>query len=227
MSLPAEIALFPLNTVLFPGMLLPLHIFEPRYRRMIHDCQEEQKPFGLVLAGGSVSDVAGTNWGRPTEAAPHTVGTTAHLQHIERLPDGRFNIAVVGRDRFRIVGFRFDQPYLVGQIEPFPLDSGDPPAVAARSRQVHDLFGGYVAALEAVVGQSLNVQEDVTDAESLAHLVAIVLQVNLEIKQRLLAAPTLAEMLAMERQLLETETAILRYMQQTRPTAGASGPTPN
>lgn len=80
----------------------------------------------------------------------------------------------------------------------------------------------------AITGdQSLNVQEDVTDAESLAHLVAIVLQVNLEIKQRLLAAPTLAEMLAMERQLLETETAILRYMQQTRPTAGASGPTPN
>ena len=50
MTLPSQIPLFPLNVVLFPGMLLPLHIFEPRYRKMLNDCVSRQEPFGLVLA---------------------------------------------------------------------------------------------------------------------------------------------------------------------------------
>src|SRR5205814_5524803 len=85
-------ALFPLNTVLFPGMPLPLHIFEERYKLMIGRCLEEERPFGVVLIQ-SGPEVGGT-------AVPHRVGTTAHIAAVRRLDDGRMNLIAIGQERF-------------------------------------------------------------------------------------------------------------------------------
>src|SRR5206468_11650777 len=83
--------LFPLHTVLFPGMALPLHIFEARYRLMINECLSASTPFGIVLID------AGHEVGEP--AVPHTIATTAHIAGAARLPDGRLNMEVVGQQR--------------------------------------------------------------------------------------------------------------------------------
>ena len=87
------LALFPLNTVLFPGMPLPLHIFEERYKIMIGRCIDEDRPFGVVLIQ------SGTEVGNP--AVPHVVGTTALIAAVKRLEDGRMNLIAVGQERFR------------------------------------------------------------------------------------------------------------------------------
>jgi len=83
-----EIGLFPLGIVLFPVEQIPLHIFEPRYRELIADCRRDEAPFGLVFAD---------------DDGMRQIGTFAHVVDVEELDDGRLNIIVEGRDRFRIV----------------------------------------------------------------------------------------------------------------------------
>src|SRR4029450_7854046 len=100
-------ALFPLNTVLFPGMPLPLHVFEERYKLMVGRCLEEERPFGVVLIR------TGQEGGGP--AVPHRVGTTAEIATAKHLDDGRMNLLVVGQERVRIRELVRQEPYLVGR----------------------------------------------------------------------------------------------------------------
>ena len=92
-----EIPLFPLHTVLCPGIALPLHIFEPRYRLMIERCIEQAAPFGIVVirAGQEVG---------ATDVAIAGIGTFAEIREATRLPDGRYDILVVGSGRFAVRG---------------------------------------------------------------------------------------------------------------------------
>ena len=106
-----ELPLFPLHSVLCPGIALPLHIFEPRYREMVGHCLETGSPFGVVLIrdGREVGPLAG-----------HIadVGTTAAIRQAGRYPDGRLDIVTVGEQRFRIVSVDSSAaPYLVGTVE--------------------------------------------------------------------------------------------------------------
>src|ERR1700757_4702903 len=95
-----KLPLFPLNTVLFPGMALPLRIFEPRYRLMIEECLTSGGSFGVALIS------SGREVGDP--AVPHRVGTSARIAGAERLSDGRLNIEVVGQERFHILDLYHD-----------------------------------------------------------------------------------------------------------------------
>ena len=108
-----DLPLFPLNTVLFPGMVLPLHIFEERYKLMVNRCLEEELPFGVLLIreGREVGE----------QAVPHEVGTTTVIAGATRLDGGQLNIVTIGHERFRLRSIRYDQPYLVGDAEPWPL----------------------------------------------------------------------------------------------------------
>ena len=104
-----EMPLFPLkNVVLFPGMMLPLHIFELRYREMINRCIEEKIPFGVLLIeeGQEVGDTA----------KPHMVGTAARITRVERYEDGRMDIVALGTQRFRVVDFDHSKSYLSGSV---------------------------------------------------------------------------------------------------------------
>ena len=103
--------LFPLGAaVLFPGMELPLVVFEDRYRLLIQECQDEDAPFGVVLlqTGGEVADPS---------AEPHRVGTTAHIHAAEAGADGRLHIISMGRHRFRVHSLSQERPYLAAQVE--------------------------------------------------------------------------------------------------------------
>jgi Lon protease-like protein len=117
--LPSEIPLFPLpNVVLFPAALLPLHIFEPRYRAMTADALDGERLIGMVmLRPGWEKDSAGT-------PAVFPVGCAGFITHADRLPDGRYNIVLRGQERFRIQQERCAREgveiYRVAQIESMP-----------------------------------------------------------------------------------------------------------
>jgi ATP-dependent Lon protease len=109
---PDRIPLFPLNVVLFPGEPLPLHIFEPRYRRMIRECLDAKSPFGMLLA---------------LKDGVARVGCSAEILEVtKRYEDGRVDILTVGRDRFRIVELSTDDPLLHGQVDYLIDDESSP-----------------------------------------------------------------------------------------------------
>jgi len=126
--------LFPLQTVLFPGMRLPLHIFEERYKILVRECIEEDAPFGVLLiregpeAGGM--------------AVPHPVGTTARINQIEYVDDGRLNIFTSGERRFRIVRLDTSRPYLSGEVELIEQAPAADEAYALLD-QARDVFNDY------------------------------------------------------------------------------------
>lgn len=127
-----DLRLFPLNSVLFPGMRMPLHIFEERYRIMIRECIEEDAPFGVLLIRSGAEVGAG--------AVPHDVGTTARILQVEYLEDGRMNIFTIGQERFRTLAINTTQPYLRGEVA--VLEQADATDLAyasiARARMIFD-----------------------------------------------------------------------------------------
>lgn len=127
-----DLRLFPLSTVLFPGMRMPLHIFEERYRIMVRECIEEDAPFGVLLIKSG--DEAGAG------AVPHQVGTVARIMQVEYLDDGRMNIFTIGQQRFRIVTINTTQPYLRGEVAIVEQGPATDSAYAAmpRARMVFD-----------------------------------------------------------------------------------------
>jgi len=100
--------LFPLNLVLFPGMRLPLHIFEERYKAMIGDCIDRETPFGVVLIK------EGPEVGGPAE--PFRIGTSARVTQVQRLEEGRMNLLALGERRFDLVEIVQEEPHMVGRI---------------------------------------------------------------------------------------------------------------
>ncbi len=129
-----RLPLFPLAVVLFPGTTLPLHIFEPRYRRMLADCLESDRRFGITPPG------------RDTEAPDEgAVGCIAEVRVNQELPDGRSNIVVQGGPRFVVNGIVPDPaPYYVGAVEPFDDDQGTEPS-AEQTVRLREQFLYYQA----------------------------------------------------------------------------------
>src|ERR1051326_598837 len=115
-----ELPLFPLEqVVLFPGMSLPLRIFEDRYKVMIGACQVTDQRFGVVLIH------SGREVGDPAE--PEQVGCTARMVRIDRIPDGQMHVLTIGEQRFRLVGPARTMPegYLVGDVRLLPESAAD------------------------------------------------------------------------------------------------------
>ncbi len=198
-----ELPLFPLNVVLFPGMPLPLHIFEERYRQMVADCLREQRPFGVVLIAEGQAE-----GGLP--ARPHAIGCTAEITQVQPLDDGRMVIMTVGRERFRIVRLRHDQPYLVGMVEPAPLLDEDEARLAAGTAQLGPLVVEYLNKLVSMGNLETAPDDPPDDPASLAYLGAALIQLPPEEKQHLLALDRLTELAAALRRAYRDELALLR-----------------
>ena len=183
------IPLFPLHVVLFPGMALPLHVFEPRYRRMTSDCLDSNLPIGVVLSEpGSIEG----------EDAVARVGTFARIVDYERLPDGRYNLLTIGTQRFRIVEEKgANTPYMMGRVE--PLD--DVPDVDTREQaylaaEAHEALAVYLRTVLTLLGseeRAIAVPDDATD---LSYLVATCLSCDDDQKQGLLEITSVSARLA-------------------------------
>jgi Lon protease-like protein len=214
-----EMPLFPLNVVLFPGMMLPLHIFEPRYREMVNRCLDEEIPFGVVLIQEGV-EVGGA-------AKPHSIGTAARIVKVDRAVDGTMNVTCVGMQRFRILELDHSHSYLSAKVAQFPIVNGSTKAAINMVHRVRPKVIEYVSLLSQASKTELKLDRLPEDPTTLAFLVAIALQIDNSDKQELLATPGVPEMLDRERYLLSLETLLLRYMIETQGDLAemSSGPT--
>src|ERR1700680_5097177 len=137
-----EVPLLPLGAVLFPHMPMSLHIFEERYRTMMRDCRSASTTFGIVAIREGHEVGSG--------AVPYEVGTLAQLDNIEELPDGRYNLKVVGASRFRIDALSRNRPYLVGSVH-YLEDSRAPDDDTERlATAVTTSFRGYATQLQGI-----------------------------------------------------------------------------
>lgn len=204
-----ELPLFPLkNVVLFPGMVLPLHIFEGRYQEMINRCIDERLPFGVVLIKEGLEVGGG--------AVPHRIGTTAKIARVERLPDGHMNITAVGMERFHIEKLHQDHSYLTATVKMLPTVNGSTkPAIDLASRIRPRVFE-YVELIARVNNADLHLDRLPEDPLTLSMLIAIALQADPEQKQKLLAIASVPDMLAHEFNTLGHEVVMLRYMAETQ-----------
>ncbi len=200
--------LFPLSTVLFPGMRLPLHIFEERYRLLVAHLGEQPEPrrFGVVAIR------KGREVGADGATALYDVGCVATVRQITPHPDGRFDLITVGTERFRLLRVDDSLPYFQGEVEPLAdepdADSGG--ALPGAVSRVQAGFRGYLNALADRGGGVINVADLPDEAELLSYVVGAAMIIDLPERQSLLAAPTALDRLRLERSLLVRETAMLR-----------------
>ena len=202
--------LFPLNTVLFPGQLLPLHVFEPRYRQMIGECLQHSRPFGVVLIR------SGEEVGAP--ALPHEVGTTAHVVQVEQQTEGSMDILCVGHARFRLQAVLHDKPYLRGKIDLWPwqpFESGHAPV-----ERVQQQLERYLRALTEITGNELDVDLPAEPA-ALANVAAAVLQIDTDEKQRLLTTVSIGDLLDDVSTVLQRELRAWQIVQASRQLSAA------
>lgn len=198
------VPLFPLNLVLFPGMVLPLHIFEPRYQLMIQRCLEGQQLFGVVLIQ------EGEEVGEP--AIPYTMGTLAAIQHVQSCPDGRMDLLTVGVSRFRVLDELPGEPYAQARVELLDESEDDTTDLG----EIVALFEAYLQTLSELSNQEYELTI-VPDPQQLSYQIAAVLPLELEEKQLLLEAPSTSDRLSVEADLLRRETEQLReFMARTR-----------
>ena len=188
-----ELRLFPLNVVLFPGMPLPLRIFEERYKLMIGECLDASEPFGVVLIK------EGPEVGGP--AQPHPTGTTARITRVERLEGGRMNLSTVGETRFRIVDSLQETPYLKGRVEYLPEEVGEVEEGVAP--QARTLFAEYIQGLSGLRGGWIGQPEAPSDPGALSFTIAHYLELPVIAKQRLLEVQFSGQRLKYEVPLLE------------------------
>jgi Lon protease-like protein len=198
--------LFPLEGVLFPGALMPLHIFEPRYRLLIRRCIERQQPFGIVLIR-SGNEVGGG-------AEPYDVGTEAKIVDQSPLPDGRSYIVARGERRFEVESLISDaEPYLVGQVR--YLDEPEGEEASQNAVRALDALGAYLLAVLAVTEDSRGeraLADELRDAPpaDVAYRIAGTLAVDPPKQQALLELATASDRLLEETRILDRETDLLR-----------------
>ena len=197
-----SLPLFPLNTVLFPNMPMDLHIFEPRYREMVNACIEKQQPFGVVLIRRGIEALGPV-------AEPYEIGCTARIVQLQRLPDGRMNITIVGEERFRVLSLDYSQNYLMGRVEYFPLKVDASPILDARVAQLRRYLRRYMDKLAELADAQLAIQRLPTDARALAYMASIVLQIPSVDKQNLLALPDAGDLLEEACELYRRELALI------------------
>jgi Lon protease-like protein len=218
-----RLPVFPLATVLFPGLVLPLHIFEERYRELVRHLvalpDGTPREFGVVAISRGWEAPLSTAPGAsapPTDVSLHDVGCTAELRQVTELPDGRFDIVTVGRRRFRLTGVDSDsQPYLTGEVEWLPEPGGQEDLADLLAPRVLSVFRRYLRLMRADADTDDTVDlAEVTeqlpeDPTVLSHLVAATAALTVEDRQRLLAADDTAARLRSELRLLNREAALL------------------
>lgn len=193
-----KLPLFPLNTVLFPGMPITLHIFEERYRLMVGRCLEQGSPFGVALIREGKEAYS--------DPIPHFVGTSAQIGEHVRLDDGRFYLVATGQRRFRVQYLLQRQPYIISSISYLPEEVGG--AVGAAAEDLRACYTRYWNALAAATGHREDPETPPDDAIELTYWMAHRLKVDLDNKQRWLEADVgtrLREMTA----VLRAELALL------------------
>jgi len=179
--------LFPLGAVLYPGMLLPLHIFEERYRQLVRDLREEAEPrrFGVIaIRKGRETGIDGV----------HSL----------------FDIVTVGTQRFRLLALDRTRPYLRGEVELLAEEPVDPAVAGPAVRVIQAAFREYLDALTEWGGATVRLEDLPDEPVLLSFIVAAAMVIDLPERQALLTESDTVRRMAMQRALLSRETAMLR-----------------
>lgn len=192
-----RLALFPLPLVLLPNEVLPLHIFEPRYRQMIKDIELQRNLFGVTLfeqEEGSAAD------------RPHvgTVGCAAEVREVSMLPDGRSNILTTGLIRYRLKDYvNVDTPYFTGEVEFFEDEKGDPTVLEPVAGEVFELFERIAKAAFRLSGNRGEFPEiPKTEPEQLSFLVTAAFNLDNSVKYTMLEMTSTVDRLSKLREIL-------------------------
>ena len=227
-----SLPLFPLTTALVPGLVLPLHIFEPRYRLMVEellDKPKNEREFGIVafreshsLAPKQPSPSDGPDHGAsPSEplaedAELYPVGVSAVIRQAERRDDGRYDIVTIGSRRFRLDNVDRSAPLLRASVTflPEPEVDSDDPRVMSVVQSAMQAFDKY----RSILGGRLNEADDDSDADDdqvptdpavLSYLITAALVVDGSTRQELLAAPDAVSRLRLGTRILSSESALI------------------
>lgn len=203
-----ELPIFPLALVLFPGVPLPLHIFEPRYRQMLNDVRAANSLFGVSYFDASTSDRDAPTVG--------TVGCVAEVTETQGLPDGRSNILTVGIIRYRVEEYvDRDNPYLLARVSYFEDDEEDPNVLSESARDVAEIFTRIARAVRTINDERASLP-DISDTEPqrLSFLVAAAMEVDTQIKQDMLEMRSTGQRLSQLREVLKR--AVSNYEERAR-----------
>jgi len=195
------IGLFPLGIVLLPGERVPLHIFEPRYRELIGECVEDAGEFGMLLAD---------------DAGVREIGTTAAVvEVVERFDDGRLNIVVEGRERFRLLEETTGRSFMTGEVSPLG-DATEQPSAAETDRCLA-AYRLVAAAAEA------EPEEPGPEVELLSYWIAARVDFGTDVKQELLELRSERERVVRLAGLLDRAREAITWAKTARERASTNG----
>jgi Lon protease-like protein len=239
-----RLPLFPLNSVLFPGLVLPLNVFEERYRAMMRELlktpEDDPRRFAVVAIRDG-HEVAPSAPGMPDPTASpdrgpaagfgtdplrafHKVGCVADAATIRERSDGTFEVLATGTTRVRLLSVDASGPYLTAELEPLAEESGE--EATALAEGVLRSFRQYQKRLAGARERSLASGSDLPDEPGVvSYLVAAAMTLDTPTKQRLLQAPDTASRLRDELKLLRAETAIIRSLPSLPASDLTRGPT--
>ena len=204
--MPEYLPLFPLDVVLFPEMLLPLHIFEERYKEMIAECLQENSPFGVLYA--------------PDDKVA-MIGCTAEIsQVLKQYPDGRLDLVAVGRKRFQVSFFDSEKTYLRASVELLPDSVGAQEPSENLVRQALDL---YVQASRLMGDDNPEEFSPESSLQGLAFKLASSLHLQNEVRQRILEARSGGQRLEELAEHLSALIPRLSDRQKSAKRAGSNG----
>jgi Lon protease-like protein len=197
--------------VLLPGAMVPLHIFEPRYRQLLQDCLVTDRRFGLILAPAETGE----------RFPPSHAGCIAVVNSADTLADGRSNIIVTGETRFTLDRLlEIDTPYLIGSVSALEDLPEEPEANEELAERVRALFTRAARAARTLSNDRAPVPELDTDSTQLAFQIASLVDFGVEERQTILASPSprarldlVHELLASALPSLESRAAIHRRSQ--------------
>ncbi|SDC24843.1 LON peptidase substrate-binding domain-containing protein [Streptomyces prasinopilosus] len=240
----ARLPLFPLNSVLFPGLVLPLNVFEERYRAMMRELlktsEDEPRRFAVVAIRDG-HEVAPSAPGLPDPTAVpelgpaagfgtdplrslHKVGCVADAATIRERADGTFEVLATGTTRARLLSVDASGPFLTAELEPVLEAPGE--EAGALAEGVLRAFRQYQKRLAGARERSLATGAELPDEPGVvSYLVAAAMMLDTPTKQRLLQAPDTASRLRDELRLLRTETAIIRNLPSLPASELTRGPT--
>ena len=197
----SQLPIFPLGMVLFPNGIMPLHIFEERYRRMLRDSQDNDPAFVIALSRGSE--------GPDDHPEPVAVGTACRISGVSPRPDGRSDIVVSGTFRVRIGDLEWSNGYAVGDIEPLEDRIDDEATVAEVYARVTARFAWYLEALELLIGEELPKLDPTRDPVRGCWVIGETLTLHTWERQKLLEAPTIDDRLEIVERSLRREYSLL------------------
>ena len=203
-----QLPIFPLNTVMFPGVSVPLHVFEDRYRALVHHLltisDKSMRLFGMVAIR------EGYEVGKHGVQSVHRVGCVVQMTSVDPYEDGRFDIEVVGRQRLRLDGLNTSGDFLVGDVETLPERQEPAPEAMAEASRTLKTFEEYRRRLAEMRGNDVLDGELPRDPEYLSYSLAATCLLTLQERQSLLEADTSLDRLIMIRFALHEEMRAMR-----------------